>query len=75
MDEDFLAQLMASQDTPKKRKRGGLAGIYDRNKKIIKPVVSGALGLINPALGAAAGAAMKSCPPPFRPRCGPRRGT
>jgi hypothetical protein len=58
MDEDFLAQLMASQDTPKKRKRGGLAGIYDRNKKIIKPVVSGALGLINPALGAAAGAAM-----------------
>lgn len=52
MDEDFLAQL------PKKRKRGGLAGIYDRNKKIIKPVVSGALGLINPALGAAAGAAM-----------------
>lgn len=58
MDEDFYSPFMMAQDTPKKRKRGGLAGIYDRNKKIIKPVVSGALGLINPALGAAAGAAM-----------------
>jgi hypothetical protein len=57
MDEDFLAQLMASQDTPKKRKRGGLAGIYDRNKKIIKPVVSGALGLVpGIGMGLAAGA-------------------
>ena len=57
MDEDFLAQLMASQDTPKKRKRGGLAGIWDRNKKIIKPVVSGALGLVpGIGMGLAAGA-------------------
>jgi len=29
MDEDYLAQVMAAQNTPKKRKRGGLAGIYD----------------------------------------------
>jgi len=40
------------------RKRGGLAGIWDRNKHIIKPVASLAAGAINPALGAALGAAM-----------------
>ena len=41
------------------RKRGGLAGIWDRNKQIIKPVVSGIAGLVGtPALGAAVGAAM-----------------
>lgn len=40
------------------RKRGGLAGVWDRNKHIIKPVASLAAGAINPALGAALGAAM-----------------
>lgn len=41
------------------RKRGGLAGIWDRNKKIIKPVATGLAGLLGtPALGAAVGAAM-----------------
>lgn len=40
------------------RKRGGLAGVWDRNKKIIKPIASFAAGMVNPALGAAVGAAM-----------------
>lgn len=40
------------------RKRGGLAGIWDRNKKIIKPIATFAAGMVNPALGAALGAAM-----------------
>ena len=40
------------------KKRGGLAGFYDRNKKIIKPVAAGLAGLVGtPALGAAVGAA------------------
>jgi len=40
------------------KKRGGLAGIYDRNKKIIKPVAAGLAGMLGtPALGAAVGAA------------------
>jgi hypothetical protein len=40
------------------RKRGGLAGFYDRNKKIIKPVAAGLAGMLGtPALGAAVGAA------------------
>lgn len=41
------------------RKRGGLAGIWDRNKQIIKPVATTLAGIIGtPALGAAVGAAM-----------------
>jgi hypothetical protein len=41
------------------KKRGGLAGIWDRNKKIIKPIAAGLAGLVGtPALGAAVGAAM-----------------
>ena len=40
------------------RKRGGIAGFYDRNKKVIKPVATGLAGLFGtPALGAAVGAA------------------
>ena len=40
------------------KKRGGIAGFYDRNKKIIKPVAAGLAGLVGtPALGAAVGAA------------------
>lgn len=42
-----------------KRKRGGLAGLYDRNKKIIAPVATGLAGLFNPLAGAAVGAAFK----------------
>lgn len=40
------------------RKRGGLAGAFDRNKKWLKPVAAFTAGMINPALGAAVGAAM-----------------
>ena len=41
------------------RKRGGLAGAWDRNKAYIKPIASGLAGLIGtPALGALVGAAM-----------------
>ena len=40
------------------KKRGGLAGFYDKNKKIIKPVAAGLAGMLGtPALGAAVGAA------------------
>lgn len=35
----------------KKRKRGGLAGLWDRNKGVIKPIVTGALGAIGGPLG------------------------
>lgn len=66
MERDFLAELSASQQAPKRRKRGGLAGIWDRNKNVIRPVVSGALGLVNPALGVAAGAAMRGLDRPGR---------
>lgn len=58
MEEEFLGRLQ-SLGKPKKKKRGGLAGLWDRNKNIIAPIVSGGLGLINPALGIAAGAAMR----------------
>lgn len=41
------------------RKRGGIAGIWDRNKQIIKPVATTLAGIVGtPALGAAVGAAM-----------------
>lgn len=40
------------------RKRGGLAGIWDRGKKYIKPIATFTAGMVNPALGAAVGAAM-----------------
>lgn len=42
---------------PERRKRGGLAGMWDRNKSVIKPVATGLAGLLGtPALGAAVGA-------------------
>lgn len=42
------------------RKRGGLAGLWDRSKKVITPIATGIAGLIGtPALAAALGAAMK----------------
>lgn len=47
----FLGQKAPEK---KKRKRGGLAGLWDRNKKIIAPVVSGALGLATGGLAAPA---------------------
>jgi hypothetical protein len=43
------------------RKRGGLAGLYDRNKGIIKtvaPVAAGFIPMVGPLVGAALGAAM-----------------
>jgi hypothetical protein len=43
------------------RKRGGVAGIYDRNKKLIKtiaPIAAGFIPGVGPLVGAALGAAM-----------------
>jgi len=43
------------------RKRGGLAGIYDRNKKLIKtiaPIAAGFIPGVGPLIGAGLGAAM-----------------
>ena len=56
---DYFSFLGKGQAPKKKRKRGGIAGLWDRNKNVIAPVVSGALGLVNPGLGMAAGAAMR----------------
>jgi len=39
-------------------KRGGLNGVYDRNKAYINPIAEVGLGLINPALAAGYGAAV-----------------
>jgi len=39
--------------------RGGLAGIWDRNKKIITPIAELLAGAVNPALGAAVGAGIR----------------
>ena len=60
MLQALMRNAQAAPEAPKKkRKRGGLAGMWDRNKKIIKPIVSGIAGAIGtPALGAAVGAAM-----------------
>lgn len=45
---------------PEKRQRGGIAGVYDRNKEVIKPVAQLAAGMtpLGWAGGAIAGAAM-----------------
>ena len=43
------------------KKRGGIAGIYDRNKKVIKtlaPIAAGFIPGVGPMIGAALGAAM-----------------
>jgi hypothetical protein len=43
------------------RKRGGIAGFYDRNKKIIKtvaPIAAGFIPVVGPAIGAGIGAAL-----------------
>lgn len=63
-------QLRAEKGmSAEKRKRGGLAGAWDRNKSTIKPLVSGALGLI-PGIGvplaAGAGALMSGLDRPGR---------
>ena len=55
-------QLRAEQGLgAERRRRGGLAGTWDRNKQVIKPLVSGALGMV-PGIGfglaAGAGALM-----------------
>ena len=49
------------------RKRGGLAGVWDRNKKIIKPIATVGAGLLGgPAAAAAANAAMEGFDRPGR---------
>jgi hypothetical protein len=40
------------------RKRGGLAGVWDRNKGVITPVAEMLAGAVNPLLGAGVGAAI-----------------
>lgn len=46
--------LSLSPEPPKKkRKRGGLAGIWDRNKGVIKPLVSGVAGAVGGPIGGA----------------------
>jgi hypothetical protein len=46
--------LSLSPEPPKKkRKRGGLAGIWDRNKGVIKPLVSGIAGAVGGPIGGA----------------------
>lgn len=56
----MLQQRLATQQEPKKkRKRGGLAGLWDRNKGVIKPLVSGVAGALGgPVGGALAGGLM-----------------
>lgn len=50
--DELIKALLASKTTPveepkkKKRKRGGLAGIWDRNKKVIKPLATGLAGAL-----------------------------
>jgi hypothetical protein len=57
---------MAEQPN-KKRKRGGLAGLWDRNKNILKPLATGVAGALTGGLGAAAlGAAMGGLDRPGR---------
>lgn len=58
-DNPFLNALMSSQQqqqapAPKRRKRGGLAGIWDRNKRVIAPVVGAGLGALTGGLAAPA---------------------
>lgn len=59
--DDFSFLRGLAQPEKKKRKRGGLAGIWDRNKNIITPLATGALGFATGglALPALAGAAMR----------------
>lgn len=70
MDSNQLMAMLQSQlaerqkatqaaTAPKRKKRGGLAGIWDRNKHIIKPVASGVAGAFGgPAAAALVGGAM-----------------
>lgn len=70
MDRDFLDELMASQQAaPQRRKRWGLAGIWDRNKNIIAPLATGVVGAIpglGPIAAAGLGAAMRGLDRPGR---------
>lgn len=50
MNPELLAQLLAQGQSQPRKKRGGLAGIWDRNKGIIKPVVAGGLGALTGGL-------------------------
>jgi hypothetical protein len=46
-------QLSLNAAPKKKRKRGGLAGLWDRNKGVIKPLVSGVAGAFGGPIGGA----------------------
>jgi len=60
MDEYLLPQFQVNEAyRPQKRKRGGLAGIWDRNKGVITPLATLAAGALGgPAAATALGAAM-----------------
>jgi hypothetical protein len=51
---NMLSQQLSLGAAPKKkRKRGGLAGLWDRNKGVIKPLVSGVAGAFGGPIGGA----------------------
>lgn len=60
VNNDVLAALLANAQSreqpaaPRRRRRGGLAGIWDRNKNIIAPVVGAGLGALTGGLAAPA---------------------
>lgn len=52
--------FLANQPEPRRRRRGGLAGVWDRNKGIIAPVASGLAGALGgPGAGALVGGLMR----------------
>lgn len=60
--DDFSFLRGLAQPEKKKRKRGGLAGIWDRNKNIITPLATGIVGAVpglGPMAAAGLGAAMR----------------
>lgn len=58
MPENPFAFLAAQPE--RRRRRGGLAGVWDRNKGVIQPIASGLAGALGgPAAGAAVGGLMR----------------
>lgn len=65
MPENPFAFLAAQPE--RRRRRGGLAGVWDRNKGVIQPVASGLAGALGgPAAGAAVGGLMRGLDRPGR---------
>lgn len=65
MPENPFAFLAAQPE--RRRRRGGLAGVWDRNKGVIQPIASGLAGALGgPAAGAAVGGLMRGLDRPGR---------